>query len=163
VKVPKCEGRGPASSLLSRHVGYIDGMSQQQAAPNWGQWVWTTLGWEGCLPLVAASSRAFLPWLIGDKGLAMLIAVFFVPLIAALVRAHRGKRQLESLLGRAGVWRQMVLAGAILALVVFEAGMAILIGNGGAGAEDWAVAAVVYFIYLILVALALWPVKVAAQ
>jgi hypothetical protein len=137
-------------------------MSEQQAAQTWGRWVWTTLGWDGCLPLFAATSRAFLPWLIGDKDLAMMIAVFIVPFVTALVRAHRGKRQLESFVGRASVWRQMVLAGAILALVVFEAVMALLIGDGNAGVDQWLAAAAVYLVYLLLVAVAVWPPRVVA-
>ncbi|HEY1786116.1 MAG TPA: hypothetical protein VGG30_11225 [Pirellulales bacterium] len=138
-------------------------MSEQQAEQTLGHWLWTTLAWDGCLPLVAASSRAFLPWLLADKDLAMMIAVFIVPFVTALVRAHRGKRQLESFVGRAGVWRQMVLAAAILALVVFEAVMALLIGEGRAGVDEWCAAALVYLVYFILVALAVWPPRIAVE
>jgi len=141
---------------------YIEGMSEQQAAPTWGQWLWTTLGWDGCLPLAAASSRAVLPWLVGDKDLALLLAVFFVPLITALVRAHRGKRQLESFVGRANAWRQMLLGIAILVLIVLEGMMAMLIGDGKALAEFWPVAAALYLVYLLLVAVAVWPARVVA-
>jgi hypothetical protein len=132
-------------------------MSNTEAFPISGRWLRTTFGWDGCLPLVAASSRAVLPWLVGDERLATVIAVIFVPVITALVRAHRGKRQLETLVGRAGVWRQLLLAGAILVLVLFEGLMAILIGDGKAFAELWPAAAALYLFYLCLVAAAVWP------
>ncbi len=86
-----------------------------------------------------------------------MIAVIFVPLITALVRAHRGKRQLETIVDRAGVWRQLLLAGAILVLVLFEGLVAILIGDGRAFAELWPAAAALYLFYLGLVAAAVWP------
>ena len=137
-------------------------MSETQA-PSWGQILSTTLCWDGCLPLVAASSRAVLPWLVGDKQLGVLIAATVVPLATALVRAHRGKRQLERFVGRAAIWRQVILAAAIAVLILFETLMALLIGNVGVGAELWCVAALVYLVYLFLVAVAVWPARVAAR
>jgi hypothetical protein len=134
-------------------------MNVPQSAPTWKQWLWTTLAWDGGLPLIAASSRAVLPWLVGDKQLAMLIAVCVVPLLTALVRAHRGKRQLEHFVGRAGVWRQIILGVAILVLAVFEGTMAFFLGDARAGFGEWCVAGVIYLVYLFLVAVAVWPAR----
>ena len=71
--------------------------------------------------------------------------------------AHRGKRQLERFVGQVGGWRQVLLAGAILVLILFEGLMAILIGDRGAGVGVWCAAAAIYFVYLGLVAAAAWP------
>lgn len=138
-------------------------MDENHAPPTWGQWLRATLGWDGCLPLIAASSRLVLPFLIDDKPLVLMIAVFMVPLTTALLRAHRGKRQLEHLVGRASVWRQVLLAAAILVLIIFEAAMGIIVGEAQAGLDHWLAAGTFYLVYLLLVAAAVWPARHTAS
>jgi hypothetical protein len=138
---------------------YIGRMSDPDSATTWRQWLWTAVAWDGCLPLLAASSRAVVPFFVRDKFFASLVAVVGIPLLTALVRAGRGKEQLKRFAGSTALWRQVVLAAAILVLILFEMLMAILLG---ADLEfiSLFLAAVIYFIYLALVALAMWPVAV---
>ncbi|HTU24355.1 MAG TPA: hypothetical protein VMF30_03085 [Pirellulales bacterium] len=134
-------------------------MSDAPTPLTYRQWLWTALAWDGCMPLLAASSRLVLAFVLDDRRLATLLAVVFIPPATALLRAHRAKRQLERTVGWASAWRQILLAIAISILILFEALVAILLnGMGNVGA--WLVAAALYLVYLFLVVLALWPAAV---
>jgi hypothetical protein len=127
-------------------------------------WLIRVLAWDGCLPLAISLS----PWAIGavfGPDVAVLCAVF-VPMGAACFRASIGWKQLvEVCQGPPGILRQLLFAAAIIWLMFFE-GLASVLHceppvkpRPGEREFAWLVAAGIYAIYLMLMALALVPLR----
>lgn len=111
------------------------------------------------MPLIAASSRALLPWVVPGRDLPDLLAILFVPVVTALARAHRGNQQLAGLSSRPGIVRKLLLGFAIVILLLFDALVGILLCARDAPLATWLIAASVYVIYLLLVIPALRPAR----
>jgi hypothetical protein len=114
--------------------------------------------WDGGLPLLVALVSGLLPVILKQRDLGELLAVLVVPIVAALIRAHHGRRQLKRLGIRATYIRQFLFACSIVALILFEAASAICHVGRGIPDRAWMFAASLYFIYLAFVVPALWPV-----
>src|SRR5262249_39976732 len=99
----------------------------------------------------------FLPLVLPRRDLAELTAVIIVPIIAALVRAHHGCRQVEKCGGRATLGRQFLLGCAVGMLLLFEGFSGALLCARGVPPSTWLSAGVFYLAYLCLVVLALRP------
>ena len=141
-----------------------DGISPDRTAQMRNQWLCTVLGWDGCLPLLISLSPLALCVFL-DPGLAGLCATG-VSMAAALYRAHRGRSQLNQLSEylprtvRAKLidgLREVLFAGAIIALFLFELMSGLLHCNPRLPRTLWFFVAAMYIVYLVLVALALWP------
>jgi hypothetical protein len=128
-------------------------MSDDRESVRW----WTrwsgVIGWDGCLPLVAACSRSALPAFVG-RDLAELGALVVVTPAVAIARAHYGSKQLEQLCGSRAYFRQLLFASAIVVLMLFE-GLSVMLLSVPVPAECWIVAATMYVVYLGLVTSAL--------
>ena len=89
-------------------------------------WWLSSPGWDGLLPMAVAlgpivASRTF------PRGhIAEVVAVFIVPMPAALVRTHFGWKRLTRLFTGSVPWsRQIALAFAIMLLLFFEIGISL--------------------------------------
>lgn len=117
---------------------------------NRRDWLLTIIGWDGCLPLLVAIAPAFFPFVIPGRDLAELTAVIMVPIVAALVRAHFGYRQLEKYRGRATLGRQLLFGLAIAVLLLFEGLSAVLHCANVIPPSVWFTAGAIYLVYLSL-------------
>ncbi len=125
------------------------------------KWLYSVIGWDGGLPVVVAASPALLPAVLPQRDLAELTAVILVPIIAALLRAHLGRRQFEDRGIQATFARQLLFGFAIGALLLFEGYAGILHCARGFPPSAWLTAGTIYLVYLCLVALALRPRNLA--
>ncbi len=125
------------------------------------EWFWSAIGWDGFLPVAIASYPAIVCLAFPGNPAANFLMVVWVPIIAALFRAHHGYYQIEKRVGgRASLGRQFFLGCAIILLLVFESLSAALHGAAGAPPSVWLVAGVVYLCYLALTMIALRPARV---
>ena len=124
---------------------------------NRRNWLLSVIGWDGCLPLLVATAPAFFPFVIRGRDLAELTAVIMAPIVAALVRAHHGRRQLEKYRGRATLGRQFLFGLAIAVLLLFEGLSGVLHCADGVPPSAWFTAGAIYLVYLSLMVPALRP------
>lgn len=120
-------------------------------------WLYSIIGWDGCLPLLVMAAPTLLLLILPSRDLAELTAVIVVPIIAALLRAHHGYRQLENCGGRATSGRQFLFGCAIVLLLFFEGLSGVLHCARGVPASAWLTAGTLYLAYLGLVVLTLRP------
>lgn len=117
------------------------------------------VAWDGALPLITIS----IPWLLQPilqfaAELTGVITIAVIPFAATIVRCRMGYHQLEMVCeGRPTVCRQVLLAGAIVVLLFFEA-----FANGlrfvpNIPLEVWTILLGMYATYLLLVVTALRP------
>lgn len=124
-------------------------------------WLRSVIGWDGCLPLVVAAAPILLPAILPRRDLAELTAVILLPIIAALLRAHQGRRQLERCGNRATLGRQFLFGGAVAMLLLFEGFAGVLHCAQGVPPSAWLVAGAIYLAYLCLIVPALRPRRLA--
>jgi hypothetical protein len=124
---------------------------------NRRKWLLSIIGWDGCLPLLVAISPTILPLFIAGRDLAELTAVILVPILAALVRAHQGRRQLDRRGARSTLGRQCVFGSAIVVLLLFEALVGVLSYAPDAPNSAWFAAGTLYLVYLGLIVRSLRP------
>ncbi|HEV8000855.1 MAG TPA: hypothetical protein VGP63_13310 [Planctomycetaceae bacterium] len=124
-----------------------------------GDWVWrrlpSMLSWDGLLPLVSPVCT-----LISAQGPHFLqsVAVTFVPMAVALVRAKIGRRQIVRACGDGeDANRQLALGSAIVLLLFLEVVTSILVL--GKPAMSWANVALLYVGYFACITYALRPPK----
>jgi len=125
------------------------------------KWLYSVIVWDGGLPLLVAASPALLPAILPRRDLAELTAVILVPIIAALIRAHHGRRQLEDRGIQATLGRQFLFGCAVAALLLFEGFSGILHCARGVPPSAWLTAGTIYLVYLCLVVPALRPRQLA--
>lgn len=132
---------------------------EEDRGTRWNRrgWLLSVLGWDGCLPLIVAISPAVLLFVIPERDLGELTVVIMVPIIAALVRAHHGRRQLEKHIGRATLGRQLFFGLAIAVLLLFEGLVGVLHCARDAPPSAWFTAGAIYLTYLCLIVPALRP------
>jgi hypothetical protein len=126
---------------------------------QWTDWlsrrIPSMLGWDGLLPLVSPICT----W-ISTRGPHFLqsVAVTFVPMAVALVRAKIGRRQLVRACGNAEDQnRQLALGSAIVLLLFLEVATSILIL--GQQMMSWGGVGLVYLGYFACITYALRPPK----
>src|SRR4051812_28952262 len=101
-------------------------------------WLRNALGWDGVLPLLVALSLEILPLALPGRDMPELAAVLGVPMVAALIRAHQGGRQLEAICPGEPAWgRQLLFGLAIVLLLVFEGLVGLLRSVKNAGNLPW--------------------------
>ncbi|QEH35325.1 hypothetical protein OJF2_38760 [Aquisphaera giovannonii] len=115
----------------------------------------STIGWDGGMPFFVASATGLVPVLAGGHAGAQVVAAILIPIVAALVRTQHAHRQLERRGIRATVLRQILLAFAIAALMLFEGVLAALLFAPGIPPSGWLVAGAMYLVYLALILAAL--------
>jgi hypothetical protein len=121
-------------------------------------WFLRALGWDGGLPFLVALSPEILRLFLPGPDAATLISVIFLPMIASLIRAHRGGIQLREVCPDHPAWgRQFLFGLAIVLLLGFEALLIVLLGSRIAAWSPWLLAGAIYLSYLGLVAAALRP------
>jgi hypothetical protein len=113
--------------------------------------------WDGCLPLLAAVSRLALPWVIPNRDMADMTAVIVIPILVALLRAHRGSLQLKAQFARPSLGRRTLFGGAIITLMLFDGLCGALLSDAHAPLEAWLAVAILYVIYLGMMTIALHP------
>jgi putative solute:sodium symporter small subunit len=120
-------------------------------------WLCSVVGWDGCLPLLVAVAPTLLPVVLPNRVLAELTAFIAVPIVAALLRAHHGCRQLKERGYGTTLGRQLLFGCAIVALLLFEGLSGVLNFAAGAPLSMWFMAGGSYLAYLGLVVAALRP------
>lgn len=80
----------------------------------------TFLVWDGVLPLMVATVPSLLVRRRGRWEALGFLAIFLVPVAAALIRCGIGSCQLRAVIGLVSVRRQLGLAAAIVVLLLFE-------------------------------------------
>jgi hypothetical protein len=114
------------------------------------------LAWDGALPLFVVAVPAFVKAVFPGKDVAEVVAMLFVPIAAALVRASAGWHQIVRVChGRTPWWRQLALAAAIVLLLLFEVAAGMLTTAKDEPASVWLFPAVLYVAYIALISLAL--------
>ncbi|MDZ4819529.1 MAG: hypothetical protein SGJ20_11205 [Planctomycetota bacterium] len=116
------------------------------------------LRWDGLLPLTIALSIRAVALLLPPRHILEVVVAFFLPLIAALIRAHVGANQIRKACGGAlPRRRQFVLAVAIVFLFLCECGTAIVILADDEPEYAWTFPVVFYIAYLACVLVAFLP------
>jgi hypothetical protein len=80
-----------------------------------------------------------------------------VPIVAALLRTHHGRRQLERCCGQATFVRQFLFGCAVVVLLLFEGFSGMLHCARGVPPSAWVTSGAMYLSYLGLVVPALRP------
>lgn len=122
------------------------------------RWMMQALGWDGLLPGLVATSTEMLALIIPVRGLVMFLAVFVIPLVAALIRAEFGKRRFDGIgADRPARGRVFLFAVAVILLVAFECLIAVLQIRRAATPWPWFGAVGLYLAYLGSILVALRP------
>jgi len=117
------------------------------------------LAWDGFLPLGVAAIPFLVKLTIPRNDGAKVVAAFLIPVIAAVARSSMIAKQLAQACGGRRPWhRQLLAAAAIGALLIFEIGVGIATFGGNVKADEWALTAVYYIVYVLLIWHALRPV-----
>lgn len=95
-----------------------EGYTRAMERPSYSRIV-ELLAWDGCLPLVVASVPLTLRAVFPQQGWTPIFALI-LPMVAAMARASIGRKQVERVCGRVPISRELSLAGAIIALFLFE-------------------------------------------
>lgn len=111
----------------------------------------TFLFWDGVLPLVVATVPSLLVRRRGPWEALGFLAIFLVPMIAALLRCGIGSYQLRTVVGFVSVRRQLALAAAIIVLLLFEIAVNVIRAAPDIPGEGWAFAAGLYAAYLVII------------
>jgi hypothetical protein len=127
-------------------------------------WLILVLGWDGALPLVVCLLPTWLDvWFPNrQRDLAMVSLVLLVPLIAALIRAGSGARQLRRFGLIPSLSRQLLFTCALIVLMFFESLSAVLQLGNMMNAFGGLIILPFYVIYLVLILLAFRPSAGAA-
>jgi len=116
-----------------------------------------TIGWDGVLPPLVASAPLVVKLFFPNANVAKVLVITLVPVGAAITRAHFGVRQIARVCGgEVPFIRQMGMAGAIVLLLLFEAGVGVLTFSEDLPAEAWWFPIGFYTAYLVVIALVLW-------
>ncbi len=120
--------------------------------------IFRAIGWDGVLPVLVASGPVFVKAMFPKGHIAEVIAAVLVPILAALIRASVGWRQIARVCHDRAPWlRQMALAAAIVLLLLFEVAVSVLTFAGDAPASAWWLPAVLYAAYIFMITRALRP------
>jgi hypothetical protein len=120
-------------------------------------WLLSAIAWDGVLPLVVLAAPFVAATVFPQNDAVEISAVILVPIVAALLRASSGWRQLVNVSrGHPSAIRQVLLAAAIAVLLLFE------IGSGASHRANapwswWSVIGALYAAYLVLILAALRP------
>jgi len=114
------------------------------------------LAWDGFLPVLTAvfpiTLQTFFP--------EYLWLAIFMPIVNVIVRAGIGERQIRNACeGRAPLFRQLVMVAAILVLLVLDVLLSALVLDKNAPADLWKVCLTFYGGYLLLICIALRPLR----
>jgi hypothetical protein len=112
------------------------------------------LAWDGVLPAAIAVMPSLAKWFAPQNTLAELSVVVLAPVVAALVRAIIGYRELGA---APPMWRQFLLGLAIALLLLFEGATGLLSFADDAPAQVWLAPALIYACYIACIALAFAP------
>jgi hypothetical protein len=113
------------------------------------------LTWDGILPLFSAVMPTLAKAVFPNNHIVELLIVFILPMCVAIFRATNGIVQLRKYCGTTErIWRQVVLAFAIIVLLVFEiaAGAFAVVNDPPDGYWLFLIAAYVTYVALILLA-----------
>ena len=117
----------------------------------------SALAWDGALPLLVAAAAGFLSVAFPQNDMVEIAAVVLLPMVAALVRASIGVRQLAAICGEApSIARQLLFSAAIATLLMFEMYSGVLL-RVAVPWTFWWPAAALYLVYLALVLCAVRP------
>ena len=123
---------------------HLSGRSKAMKRPWW----LSALTWDGVLPLLMMVASGSLAVFFPRSDTADLAAVVLLPMIAALVRASIGLRQLAAICGKhPSILRQVLFAAAIATLLMFEMYSGFLV-RGRAPWLFWWPAGALYVVYL---------------
>lgn len=121
-------------------------------------WLQLSLNWDGILPFVVTAIPFLVSCFAGEKSVARIMAVFFVPMIAAVIRGPIGEMQIAEICGSQPRWpRELAMGLAIAMLLIFDTLATIWIVVPVETPGTLLPAAAAYVAYLILVTLALAP------
>jgi hypothetical protein len=126
------------------------------AEPGFRQNRWRHLiVWDGLLPLAVAT----IPWIAARifprNDIAEISSVVLVPIVAALIRAVLGYRQIYGKFqDELSAKRQVVLAVAIIILMLFEGCAASLAFAKGAPRTAWIYPLALFACYLVAIGIA---------
>lgn len=120
-------------------------------------WWVSALTWDGMVPLLLAAASGSLAVVFPRNDTADTAAVVLFPMIAALIRASIGLRQLAAICGKSpSILRQVLFAAAIATLLMFEMYCGFLV-RGGVPWPFWWPAAALYVIYLAFIVCSVRP------
>lgn len=118
----------------------------------------SVLAWDGILPVLVASAPAVVLVAFPGSELATLIAVLLMPMIAAMIRASVGLKQIARVCGgMASLERQVALSLAIVLLLFFEGAVGVVTLTKGMPDTAWWFPAGFYTAYLAVLMFALRP------
>lgn len=125
---------------------------------RYSNWFWTVLCWDGLLPVTVIAAPHLVSLLLPRRPGALEMTFVVVPIVAFLIRASHGAKLLRG--GNMHVWQIVVFGLAIFLLFVLDA-MFIMIYmvKNGVPIAAWYTLAVLYLIYLAMMATALFPVR----
>jgi len=139
------------------------------------EWILSILSWDGCLPLVVILVPRMLELLFPAHQVAILaVGCLLLPFTAVMWRAHAGIDHLQRAVGGPpGLFREVVFALGIIALLLFEMGVGMIrfaqLANRHAHPKDrvenpvppeaWLFVVAFFVVYLASILVALRPVE----
>lgn len=126
---------------------------------RYSDWILSVLCWDGLLPLAVVASPTIVAFLLPGRQGALELTFVVVPITAFLSRAWNGRRRF--LRGDMFVWQVVIFGFAILLLVLLDAMLIMfhLINVGRVPAEAYYTWACLFFVYLTLMGIALFPAR----
>ena len=119
------------------------------------EWALSVFCWDGLLPITVFSIPNLVKSLLPNWQFGLAVLAVFGPVIALSIRFVFGCKRMQR--GQAYVWQTIVFTFAISALFLFEAFILNDQIGGGPKIADPTVLVVMFFLYLAMMAIALFP------
>lgn len=119
------------------------------------EWALSVFCWDGLLPITVLSIPNLVKSLLPNWQFGLAMLAVFGPVIALSIRFVFGWKRMRR--GQAYVWQTIVFTFAISALFLFEAFILNDQIGGGPKIADPPVLVVMFFLYLAMMAIALFP------
>jgi hypothetical protein len=138
-------------------------MGMISGKPDYRLWLRRVLGWDGLLPLINASVPVVVKLLMPKQQELFSFIVFGLPFLSLIIRAQMGDRQIKSNNCGPGLrLLQMCSFGFGVFLLAFldmylMAFIMLPQAFPGIGLADILIAACSFFVYLMLMAFAMYP------
>jgi hypothetical protein len=122
------------------------------------QWLLNVLGWDGLLPAIVVAAPSLVALIFPGRQGALELTFVVVPIAAFLIRMVNGSSRYSR--GEFCRWQALLFGVAIFFLVGLDAALIMFhLINGGVGVDAWLMLGGLYAVYLVMMAIALYPLR----
>ena len=123
------------------------------------QWALNIFCWDGVLPLVVCVAPLVVKLLFPARQGVSELTFIVIPVMAFMIRYVHGRKYRRP--GEFLIWQTVLFFVAIFLLFVLDAALAMMhLVQNGAPLDAWATWGALYGVYLLIMAVAIYPTRV---